>query len=109
MTIFSQFNNDFIYEAWEWYKEIVRKVPNHGLLSWLKIQFFYNRLNPNTKMTIDAAAGGALISKDEDEAREQLEEMVSNNYLWQSERVAQKKITDIYELDTLSTIQAQLL
>ena len=59
-------------------------------------------------MTIDAAASGALMRKDKDEAHELLEEMASNNYQWQLERVTPKKITGVYELDALSTIQVQL-
>ena len=48
-------------------------------------QFFYNGLNPNNKMIIDAAAGGALMGKERDEAYELLEEMASNSYQWQSD------------------------
>ena len=59
---------------------MIRKVPHHGLPAWLEIQFFYNGLNPNTKMIIDAAAGGALMSKERDEAYELLEDMASNSY-----------------------------
>jgi len=44
-----------------------------GYPPWLEIQFFDNGLQPNTKMTIDAAAGGALMSKNLEEARELLE------------------------------------
>jgi len=62
---------------------LIRKVPHHGLPAWLEIQFFYNRLNPNTKMIIDAAAGGALMGKKSDDTYELLEEMASNSYKWQ--------------------------
>ena len=62
------------------YKKLVQIVPNHGPPPWLEIQFFFNMLNPNTKMIIDTAASGVLISKDQDEDRELLEEMASNNY-----------------------------
>ena len=47
---------------------MIKKVSHHGLPAWLEIQFFYNRLNLNTKMIIDAAAGGALMGKERDEA-----------------------------------------
>ena len=40
---------------------------------------------------IDAAAGGALMDKERDEAYELLEEMASDNYQWQSERVNTEK------------------
>jgi len=58
---------------------LIRKLPHCGLSAWLEIQFFYNGLIPNTKMIIDAAADGALIAKECDEAYELLE-MSSNSY-----------------------------
>ena len=74
-------------------------IENPVLLQWTQ---------PNTKMTIDAATGGVLMSKDKDETCELLEEMALNNYQWQSERVA-PKIAGVHELDALSEIQAQLV
>ena len=75
----------------ERYKGLIRKVPHHGLPAWLKIQFFYNELNPNTKKIIDVAAGGSLMGKERDEAYELLEKMASNSYQWQSDRVMPKR------------------
>ena len=65
---------------------MIRKVSHHGLPAWMKIQFFYSGLNPNTKMIIDAAAGEAVMGKERDEAYEFLEEMASNSYQWLSDR-----------------------
>ena len=59
---------------------MLRKVLHHGLPAWLEIQFFYNGLNSNTKMIIDAAAGGAFMGKERDEAYELHEEIASNSY-----------------------------
>ena len=80
LITFSQFESESIYEVWERYKGLIRKVPHHEFPAWLDIQFFYNELTPNTKMVIDAAAGGALMGKERDEAYELLEEMASNSY-----------------------------
>ena len=68
LTTFSQFESENIYKAWERYKGLFRKVPHHRFLACLEIQFFYNGLTPNTKMVIDAVAGGALMGKERDEA-----------------------------------------
>ena len=57
-------------------------------------------------MIIDVVAGGALMSKNLEEARELLDEMSSNHYLWQSARGLTKKIAGVHEMDTLSAIQA---
>ena len=48
LTTFTQLESESIYEAWERYQRLIRKVPHHGHPAWLEIQFFYNRLNPNT-------------------------------------------------------------
>jgi len=42
-------------------------------------------------MIIDAATGGALMGKERDEAYDLLEEMASNSYQWQSDRVMPRK------------------
>ena len=84
---------------------MLNRASNHELSLWLEIQFFYNGLHPNIKMIIDATAGGALMSKNLEEARELLDEMLSNHYQWQSSRGLAKKIAGVHELDTLSAIQ----
>ena len=86
---------------------MIRKVPHHGLPAGLKIQFFYNGLNPNTKI-IDAAAGGTLMGKERDEAYELLEEMASNSYQWQSNRAMPRKAAGVHQIDAISTMYAQL-
>jgi len=39
-----------------------------GYPPWLGIQFFYNGLQPNTKMIVYVVASGALMSKNLEEA-----------------------------------------
>ena len=38
--------------------------PHHGLEKWLIIHTFYNGLTYMTRITVDAAAAGALMNKD---------------------------------------------
>ena len=87
---------------------LLNKALKHVLPSWLEIQFFYNRLYPNTKMIIDATTGGALMSKNIKKARELFDKMPFIHYQWQSIRGQTKKIAWVYEIDTLSAIQAPL-
>jgi len=47
---------------------------------WLLIQTFYNGLDQSLKMSINATAGGALMSKLIEAAKALLEKMASNNY-----------------------------
>ena len=44
ITTFAQFEMESLYEAWERYKDLLRKCPHHGLPVWLQVQTFYNGL-----------------------------------------------------------------
>ena len=41
-------------------------------------------------------------------AHQLLEEMVANNYLWLSKRLLQKKAMEVYELDAIIALAAQV-
>ena len=58
---------------------------------------------------IDEDVGGALMDKKRDGAYELLEEMTSNSYQWQSERVTPKKVMGMHEVDIMSVIHVQLV
>ena len=80
-----------LYEAWERYKDLLRKCPHHGLPVWFQVQTFYNGSGSNTRTMIDTAAGGTLMGKTPEKVYELLEEMASNNYQWSSERSMPRK------------------
>ncbi|XP_034203729.1 uncharacterized protein LOC117618238 [Prunus dulcis] len=107
MMSFAQNDMEPFYEAWDRYKDMLRKCPHHALPTWMQVQAFYNGLNNTSKTTIDAAAGGALMGKTETEAYNLLEEMASNNYQWPSERSTPKK-AGIHEIDAISALTAQI-
>ena len=56
ITQFMQYDMESLYEAWERYKDMLRRCPHHGLPKWLQVQTFYNGLSGNTKTLVDAAA-----------------------------------------------------
>lgn len=97
-----------LYEAWERYKDMLRRCPHHGLPKWLQVQTFYNGLSCTTRTMVDAAAGGALMGKTIDEAYELLEEMASNNYQWPSDRTIPKKAAGVHEIDAITALTAQV-
>ncbi|XP_073056926.1 uncharacterized protein [Primulina eburnea] len=57
ISTFRQTDFEQLYEAWERYKELLRRCPNHGFEDWVQIELFYNGLNGQTRTTVDAAAG----------------------------------------------------
>ena len=97
-----------MYEAWERFKELQRRCPHHGLPDWLIVQTFYNSLSHSVRITIDAAAGGALMGKSTEDAYELLEEMASNNYQWSTERGMPKKASGMYEVDGINMLNAKV-
>nr|GEZ69998.1 reverse transcriptase domain-containing protein [Tanacetum cinerariifolium] len=55
-------------EAWERFKEMLRACPHHGFTELTQIDTFYNGLNENYQDSLNAAAGGNLLSKTTREA-----------------------------------------
>ncbi|XP_017970395.1 PREDICTED: uncharacterized protein LOC108660654 [Theobroma cacao] len=108
ITSFTQFDGESLYEAWERFKEPLQRCPHHELPDWLQVQTFYNGLIGSIKTTIDAAAGGALMSKNAADAYNLLEEMALNNYQWPSERSGSRKVVGAYEIDTMSNLAVQV-
>ncbi|GJR62784.1 hypothetical protein Tco_0377959 [Tanacetum coccineum] len=58
--MFQQHHGESLYEAWTHFKNLLQKVPHHGLNLWLQIQIFYDHVNGTTQKGIDNAAGGRL-------------------------------------------------
>ncbi|XP_020249380.1 uncharacterized protein LOC109826769 [Asparagus officinalis] len=108
ITSFVQKEGESLYEAWERYKELLRMCPHHGLEKWLIVHTFYNGLTYNTRMTVDAAAGGALMNKTIDEAYTLIEDMAQNHYQWANERAPQTSKGGKYEIDALDHISSKV-
>ncbi|XP_075497903.1 uncharacterized protein LOC142535435 [Primulina tabacum] len=109
ITDFRQREFEVLYEAWERYKELLRKCPNHGYADWVQIELFYNGLDGPTRGNVDAAAGGTIFSKTPDEAYELLEQMTINSYKWPSERSGSRKPAGVYAVDPITSLNAQVL
>ncbi|XP_073056895.1 uncharacterized protein [Primulina eburnea] len=97
-----------VYEAWERYKELLRKCLNHGYTDWVQIELFYNSLDGPTRGNVDAAAIGAIFSKTPDETYELLEQMTINSYQWPSERSGSRKPVGVYAVDLITSLTAQV-
>ncbi|XP_021831504.1 uncharacterized protein LOC110771504 [Prunus avium] len=104
---FAQFDKEPLYEAWERFKDLLRKCPHHELPTWIQVQTFYNGLSQTSRTLVDAAAGGALMAKTATEAFELLETMASNNYQWPSERMNPKP-AGVLEVDAMALLKAKI-
>ncbi|GJU74298.1 hypothetical protein Tco_1265703 [Tanacetum coccineum] len=61
-------NSILTCEAWERFKELLRACPHHGFTELTQVDTFYNGLNENEQDSLNAAAGGNLLSKTTREA-----------------------------------------
>jgi len=57
----------------------------HGLQRWMIVQALYNGVTQSVRSTIDAAAGGTLMSKMEDKAYNLIKEITLNSFQFSTE------------------------
>nr|GEU93118.1 reverse transcriptase domain-containing protein [Tanacetum cinerariifolium] len=70
---FTQRFEETFEEAWERFKEMLRACPHHGFTKLAQIGTFYNGLNDNDQDSLNATAGGNLLSKTTREALQIIE------------------------------------
>ncbi|XP_073123845.1 uncharacterized protein [Henckelia pumila] len=108
ITMFAQGEQESLYEAWERYKDMLRRCPHHQLPDWLVVQTFYYGLLSANRTMLDAAAGGNLLRKSPEDGYELFEEMASSSYQPQSERSMMQKSAGIHQVDAFTSMTAQL-
>ena len=105
---FAQYEGETFFEAWDCYKDLLRKCPHHGLEKCMQVNHFYNRLIDTMRTLLDTSVGGALMSKSANEAYKLLEDMALNNCQWLSERTTPKKPSRVHELDVFNNLAVQV-
>ncbi|GJV84288.1 RNA-directed DNA polymerase, eukaryota, reverse transcriptase zinc-binding domain protein [Tanacetum coccineum] len=68
ITNFQQVFGETFTEAWERFKDLLRKCPHHGFSLLHQIDFFYNGLSQSDQDFLNTAASGNLMSKNTHEA-----------------------------------------
>ena len=108
ISSFYQYEGESFYEAWERFKDLLRKCPDHSFTKWMQVHHFYNGLSRPTRTLIDASSGGAIMGKNEVEAYHILENIALNDCQWLVERVAPKKPARVFDLDMFTNFSAQV-
>ncbi|GJZ40336.1 reverse transcriptase domain-containing protein, partial [Tanacetum coccineum] len=63
ITNFQQCFDESFCEAWDRFKDLLRACPHHGFMELHQLDTFYNALTPTDQDSLNAAAGGNLLTK----------------------------------------------
>ncbi|GJU23039.1 reverse transcriptase domain-containing protein [Tanacetum coccineum] len=63
ITNFQQRFDESFCEAWDRFKDLLHACPHHGFLKLHQLDTFYNALTPTDQDSLNAAAGGNLLTK----------------------------------------------
>ncbi|GJR80059.1 MAK10-like protein [Tanacetum coccineum] len=96
ILMFQQHQGESLSEAWTRFKDLLQKVPHHGIDLWLQVQIFYDHVNPATRRTIDQSAGGKLRDRNAKESWALLEDLaLYDNESWNDPRDFAKPVKAI--------------
>jgi hypothetical protein len=62
ITNFFQHIGESFAQAWGRFSGLLMRVPNHGFMDHVILQYFYGGLNDESKQMVEACAGGTLNS-----------------------------------------------
>ncbi|GJR37404.1 hypothetical protein Tco_1213088 [Tanacetum coccineum] len=87
ILMFQQHHGESLLEAWSRFKDLLQKVPHHGVDLWLQVQIFYDHVTPVTRRTIDQSVGGKLCDRNAEESWALLESLsLYDNKSWNDPR-----------------------
>ena len=85
---------------------MLRRCPNHGFEDIAQLNIFHNGLRPDTKMNLDVAARGTMMSVDAEQATRIIDALASIDYQAQHDKyTVQKK--GVLDFSTSDAILAQ--
>nr|GEX57363.1 ulp1 protease family, C-terminal catalytic domain-containing protein [Tanacetum cinerariifolium] len=92
-------------------KDLLQKVPHHGIDLWLQVQIFYDHVNPATRQTIDQSACGKFHDRNAKESWALLKDLaIYDNKSWNDPRDFTKPVKAIsLPQDILSTSDRRLI
>ncbi|GJZ23014.1 DNA-directed DNA polymerase [Tanacetum coccineum] len=100
---FQQEPDETLYQAWERFKELLMKCPQHYLTEMQEVILFYNGLDVPTRQILDSK--GAIPSKTTADAKVAIQEMVEYSQKWHN---GTSRTRSTETSDRLAAIQAQL-
>ncbi|GKB51739.1 hypothetical protein Tco_0902492, partial [Tanacetum coccineum] len=101
---FQQEPDEILFCAWEGFKELLMKCPQHYLTDMQEVILFYNGLDVPTRQILDSK--GAIPSKTAADAKIAIQEMAEYSQEWHNGTSSRTRSTKTS--DGLAAIQAQL-
>ncbi|GJW72482.1 retrovirus-related pol polyprotein from transposon TNT 1-94 [Tanacetum coccineum] len=101
---FQQEPDESLFRAWERFKELLMKCPQHYLTDMQEVILFYNGLDVPTRQILDSK--GAIPSKTAVDAKIAIQEMAEYSQKWHNGTSSRTRSTKTF--DGLAAIQAQL-
>ncbi|GKA13704.1 MAK10-like protein [Tanacetum coccineum] len=96
ILMFQQHHGESLSESWTHFKDLLQRVPHHGIDLWLKVQIFYDHVKLVTRRTIDQSAGGKLCDRNAEESWALLEDLaLYDNESWNDPRDFTKPVKAI--------------
>ncbi|GJT72372.1 VIER F-box protein 2 [Tanacetum coccineum] len=80
---FQQEPDETLYQAWERFKELLMKCPQHYLTEMQEVILFYNGLDVPTRWILDSR--GVVPTKTAADAKKAIQEMVEYSQKWHNE------------------------
>ncbi|KAL8097872.1 uncharacterized protein LOC141684840 [Apium graveolens] len=105
IACFAQGDDETLSDAWERYKEMQRKCPNHDFPRSSVLLFFYQGLRDWVRIMINVAAHGSLMDKTPDDAFALLEKMAANSVWDKSSNDG--KATALYKIEDINKLHAE--
>ncbi|GJY57057.1 retrotransposon protein, putative, ty1-copia subclass [Tanacetum coccineum] len=96
--------DESLFRAWERFKELLMKCPQHYLTDMQEVILFYNGLDVPTRQILDSK--GAIPSKTAADAKIAIQEMAEYSQKWHNGTSLRTRSTEVS--DGLAATQAQL-
>ncbi|GKB44596.1 hypothetical protein Tco_0889538 [Tanacetum coccineum] len=90
---FQQEPDETLYQAWERFKELLMKCPQHYLTEMPEIILFYNGLDVLTRQILDSR--GAVPTKTTADAKKAIQEMAEYSQKWHNRTSRGRRTTQI--------------
>ncbi|GJW89337.1 hypothetical protein Tco_0164677 [Tanacetum coccineum] len=100
--MFQQHQDEYIYDAWTRFKNLIQRVLHHGLDLWSLARFFYDHVDNYTQRELNYATGGNLMGLSVEEAWETIEDYAQCDKQWEN------PTSTIFD-QTIADLKAQLV